>query len=442
MAGNDKKESFISVRAFLSALIVIAILMLATYILTLFIPCEGIPFIRWIASPFLVLSGSDSVTIIGLIIFLLIVGGVFNSLNECGMMQYMIDILAEKYGSSKYKLLAILSLFFMTMGSVVGSFEEVVPLVPFVTALAVKLGWDVFTGVGMSLLSVGCGFAAGVFNPFTVGMAQQLSGLAIFSGAWFRAVCFVFIYLLLLTFLISHAKKVDSGSMLIEESTFERCSSMEKGMKLFAILIGFGIAIVFSSAILTFLQDYTFIIVALMFLIAGTASCFAAKMILKSFSKSFLSGILSMLPAVLMILMASSIKFILQEAGAMSFILETAINAASHLPRWAIILFIYFIVLVMNFFVASGSAKVMMMIPLIIPVAEAFQIPAQLCIVAFAFGDGFSNVFYPTNAALLISLGLANIKYTDWFRWNIKYQSTNLLLTSLLLLLGLAIGLH
>ena len=125
----------------------------------------------------------------------------------------------------------------------------------------------------------------------------------------------------------------------------------------------------------------------------------------------------------------------------MDTILSAAIHAASKFPRWAIILFIYVIVLVMNFFVASGSAKVIMLIPLIVPIAEAFGIPAQLCIVAFAFGDGFSNVFYPTNAALLISLGLAEISYPQWFKWNIKFQTANLILTSLLLLLGLAVGL-
>lgn len=94
----------------------------------------------------------------------------------------------------------------------------------------------------------------------------------------------------------------------------------------------------------------------------------------------------------------------------------------------------------MNFFVASGSAKVFMLIPLIVPIAQAFGISAQLTIVAFAFGDGFSNTFYPTNAALLISLGLADIKYGEWFKYSWKFQCMNLVLTSLLLLLGLAIG--
>ena len=94
----------------------------------------------------------------------------------------------------------------------------------------------------------------------------------------------------------------------------------------------------------------------------------------------------------------------------------------------------------MNFFIPSGSAKAFMLIPLIVPMSEVFGISSQLCILAFAFGDGFSNVFYPTNPALLISLGIAETPYSKWFKHSWKFQVANLLLTSLLLLLGLALG--
>jgi uncharacterized ion transporter superfamily protein YfcC len=141
-----------------------------------------------------------------------------------------------------------------------------------------------------------------------------------------------------------------------------------------------------------------------------------------------------------MILMASSIKYTLEEAKVLDTLLHEAVLLAETMPKWAVILFIYLIVLVMNFFIPSGSAKAFMLIPLIVPMAQIFGISTQLCIVAFAFGDGFSNVFYPTNPALLISLGLAGISYGSWFRWSWKFQTMNLLLTGGLLLFGLAVG--
>ena len=94
----------------------------------------------------------------------------------------------------------------------------------------------------------------------------------------------------------------------------------------------------------------------------------------------------------------------------------------------------------MNFFIASGSAKAFLLMPLIVPVAEVFGISAQLCVVAYAFGDGFSNVFYPTNPVLLISLGLADVDYGKWVKWSLPFQAMNLVLTSGILMFGLLIG--
>ena len=148
----------------------------------------------------------------------------------------------------------------------------------------------------------------------------------------------------------------------------------------------------------------------------------------------------SVLPGVLMILMANSIKFTLVEGNVLDTILNATIATAQSLPRWSVILFIYLIALVMNFFISSGSAKAFLLMPLILPVAEAFDISAQLCVVAYAFGDGFSNTFYPTNPVILISLGIAGIDYGTWAKWSVKFQFMNLILTSALLLIGLVIG--
>ena len=143
---------------------------------------------------------------------------------------------------------------------------------------------------------------------------------------------------------------------------------------------------------------------------------------------------------IMMILMAASIKYILVEGKILDTLVYYAVGAADGMSRAGLILFIYAICLVMNFFIPSGSAQAFLLIPLIVPLAQIFGISPQLCIVAFAFGDGFSNVFYATNPALLISLGLAEIGYGDWVKYSWKFQALNLLLTGSLLLLGLAVG--
>lgn len=462
----EKKGLNIGVRSFITAIAVIFVLMVATYVLTLVIPGGqyariedesgnlmidqqagfsyiegGIPFWKWLLSPFLVLGASGNGALIAVIAFLLVIGGVFNALEQCGLMKYMLDKMVHRFGGVRYRLMAVVTFFFMAMGAMIGSFEECVPLVPIVVALAVKLGWDALTGVGMSLLAVGCGFASGICNPFTVGVAQQLAGLPMFSGAWLRGVAFILIYGLLLLFLRLYAKKIEKPlENRVEETTFAAEKQMDRALYWFVSIVGVGIAAILCSGFIPALQDYTMIIVAVMFLVAGIVATLVSGMTAGILGKAFLGGIGAILPAVVMILMASSIKYTLEQANTLDTILHGAVGLAQKLPDQAVILFIYLIVLIMNFFIPSGSAKAFMLIPLIVPMAQIFGISAQLCVVAFAFGDGFSNVFYPTNPALLISLGLADVGYSDWFKWSWKFQALNLVLTSLLLLLGLAVG--
>ena len=401
----------------------------------------GIPFWKWILSPILVLGSSGSGTIVAVIVFLLVIGGVFNSLTCCGLMKYMLDKTAHKFSAVRYQLMYVISGLFMAMGAMIGSFEECVPLVPIVVALSINLGWDALTGIGMSLLAAGCGFASGVCNPFTVGVAQQLAGLPMFSGVWLRALSFVLIYVLLIYFLITHARKVERPVQVTHVSeSFSHDPAMDRGLTCFVTILGIGICTVLASGFITALQDYTMIIVAVMFLAAGISATLLSGMSGKELDRTAWEGVLNIFPAVLMILMASSIRYTLEEAHILDTILHAAVGIAQNLPTWCVILFIYFLVLLMNFFIPSGSAKAFMLIPLIVPMAQVFGISAQLCVVAFAFGDGFSNVFYPTNPALLISLGLAGVGYSDWFKWSWKFQFLNLLLTGAILLLGLCIG--
>ena len=393
---KEKQKMEASVKSFITAIVVIFVMMILTYALTFMIPGGYIPFWKWILSPILVLFAEDAGSLIAIIALLIVLGGVFNSLDKFGILRLLLDKVTMKFGKSRRVLLAVIPLFFMGLGSAAGFFEECVPLVPVVVALAIRLGWDALTGLGMSILAAGCGFAAGVCNPFTVGVAQELAGLPMFSGLWYRAVAFVLIYILLMVFLLVYVKKIEKP---MDEKMLEdmgngsvRQIAHSSGSRLWKLAI------------------------------------------------TFKDGVMSVLPGVLLILMANSIRFTLMEGNILDVILQGAVSMASEMPRWGVILFIYGLVLFLNFFIPSGSAKAFLLMPLIMPTAEAFGISAQLCVMAFAFGDGFSNVFYPTNPVLLISIGLANVSYGTWVKWSGKFQLVNVILTSALLLVGLAIG--
>lgn len=393
---KEKPKMEAGVKSFITAIVVIFAMMVLTYALTIIIPGGYIPFWKWILSPILVLFAKDSGSMIAIIALLVVLGGIFNTLDKFGVLRLLLDKVTAKFGKSRRVLLAVIPLFFMVIGSAAGTFEECVPLVPVVVALAIRLGWDALTGLGMSILAAGCGFAAGVCNPFTVGVAQELAGLPMFSGMWYRAVAFLIIYILLMLFLMIYVRKIEKP---MDEKMLEGIGS------------GNVRQIAYSS---------------------GSR--------LWKIGITFKEGVVSVLPGVLLILMANSIRFTLLEGNILDVILQGAVSLASGMPRFGVILFIYGLVLILNFFIPSGSAKAFLLMPLIVPLAEAFDISAQLCVVAFAFGDGFSNVFYPTNPVLLISIGLANVSYGTWAKWSGKFQLINLFVTGALLLLGLAIN--
>jgi uncharacterized ion transporter superfamily protein YfcC len=476
MEKQTKRVFNVGTRSFITALIILFLLMMLTYALTLFLPAGeyqrvitdgketivpgtyqnvagGLPLWRWLLSPFLALGSAGSGTVIAIIAFLLVIGGAFHALDEAGVLSYMFNRVYRAFETRKYRLLLLVSLFFMGLGAFVGSFEECVPLVPIAVALAYSLGWDALVGLGMSLLAVGFGFSTGVVNPFTVGVAQQLVGLPMFSGIWMRLLTFVLIYGLLIAFLVPYAKKIERNpakSMIYDPAMADRWAALrtdyvedkrkDRALIWFAIVLGTGILMILLSSFVPFLQDIIMPLIAVIFLVAGTVSSLVSGMRLKAYLKSFGKGMLDILPAVLLILMANSIRYTMTESKILDTILYQTVQLTQNATSGVVVLMIYALALVLELFISSGSAKAFLLMPLIAPIADLSGISRQIAVLAYAFGDGFSNVFYPTNPVLLISLGIVGIGYGKWFKWSAKIQGAVLVLTCALLLFANSIG--
>lgn len=463
-------------RTFFSAVIIIGCLMIAAGILTQVVPAgefqrefvdgrevvvpgtfsyveaANYPIWRWFTAPFEVLWGPDSLMIITIIIFILIIGGSFAVLDHAGVLAAAIKRIVAAVGQRKYLLLCLITLFFMLFGSLLGIFEEMVPLVPLAVALALSLGWDSLTGLGMSLLATAFGFSAAIANPFTIGVAQRIAGLPAFSGAGYRTAIFVLTYGLLIAFLIFHAKRVEKNprSSSVWQEDEERRGGKEQGelgsapvkrgplVWFVGALIGVVGVIIFASLI-PGLSDFTMPLVALLFLAGGLGAGLLAGS--GGVFRAFGRGVLGILPGVLLIMMAMSVKFIISQGGIMDSVLHYAADTISHTSPAGASLLTYGVVLVMNFFIGSATAKAFLLMPLLTPLADLVGITRQVAVLAFAFGDGFSNVLYPTNPVLLIALGLTVVSYPKWFRWVIGLQLAVLVLTGLLLLGGVALNL-
>ena len=395
--------------------------------------------IRWLTAPFEVLAGPDGLTIIVIILFLLFLGGAFTVLNHSGALVYLVWLLGKKFSKRRYLLISLISLFFMLLGTSAGIFEESVLLAPIAVALSVGLGFDVITGLFISLLSTGFGFAAGVFNPFTTGVAQKLIGIPLFSGAGYRMICFVIIYAILTVFIQIYARRhsknigdTDSGQPNVTDR-----EGSKRALIVFIALLGSLFAWVALTSVVRSLADYTMPALAVLFLTGGILSGAVSKMGTKKILKSLLDGLVGVAPGVLLILMASSVKFIMSQSQVMDTLLYTAHNAMDGLIPEASALSTYLLVLVLNFFIGSGSAKAFLVMPIVAPLSTLSGVPLQTAVLSFLFGDGFSNVFYITNPVLLITLGITGVSYADWFKKTWILQVVILIATAALVLITL-----
>jgi uncharacterized ion transporter superfamily protein YfcC len=463
-------------KAFLTSIIILLVLMLTAYFVSVSLPAGSfqrtmengreivvpgtftyidkapLPMWRVLTAPLEVLWGPDSLMVIVISLFILLIGGSFAVLDRAGVLTALVGMVVRKFGHNKTLLLLTVTLVFMLFGSLLGILEEIIPLVPLVVALALSLGWDSLTGLGMSLLAAGFGFSSAIANPFTIGVAQRLAGLPVFSGALFRVLVFVLSYLLLAAFLLWHTRRIEADPQKSpvwqedlargkdKEKAFAQATAPFRSILWFALtLVAIG-AVVAGASLVPGLADLSLPLVGLLFVLGGVGAGLLAGLGVKTW-RAFAAGVAGIAPGILLILMAMSVKLIIHQAGVLDTLLyQASLAIAGAKPQTAAVL-TYGLVLIMNFFIGSASAKAFLVIPLIAPLADLVGISRQVAVLAFAFGDGFSNILYPTNPILLIALGLTVVSYPRWFRFVIGLQLAMVILCILLLLLAVAVGL-
>jgi uncharacterized ion transporter superfamily protein YfcC len=478
---EEKAGAQISQRAFIQSIVILFALMIAAGVLTLVVPPGSYtrevqngremiqpesyhvvsrpdyPVWRWFTAPFEVLGGPDGVTIIVIIVFLLMVGVSFAVLDKSGILKYALARLVQKFGGRKYVLLLLITFFFMMVGAFFGIFEEVVPLVPIMIALSYSLGWDTLVGLGMSILATNLGFSAAVTNPFTIGVAQKIAGLPLFSGIGLRLLIFGAIYGVVGTFLVLYARKIErnpQASDVYEEDKRNRAKyahlqfdvDLTGGLKMKPVLIWLVIFLILILAVLVSgpfvpaITDVSLPLVGLLFLIGGVGAGLISGSGRGKTWQAALEGLVGIAPAIPLILMASSVKWIVVQGGIMDTLLHSAAGTISQASPFAAAVIIYFLALVIELFVASGSAKAFLMMPILLPLADLVGVTRQVAVTAYCFGDGFSNLAYPTNPVLLICLGLTVVSYPRWLKWTAKLWFWVLLAT--IAFLGIAVAVN
>lgn len=476
---NETDTIRINKNTFIQSIIILAVLMVLAGILTLIIPSglydrtvlngreviipdsyhqiasPDFPIWRWFTAPIEVLWGPDSLTIIVIILFIMIVSGAFTILQKSGVLNVILESLIARFAQRKYTLLLLISFFFMAIGAFFGIFEETIPLVPIIVGLSISMGWDSLVGLGMSILATNLGFSAAISNPFTIGVAQEIAELPLFSGAWYRLIIFAAIYLIFAVFITRYAKMIEKDPQKSPvykldqklSSSFSQHPSTEDGTHSYrAAIIWLGVffTLIISSLLagplLPAISDYLLPIVGLLFLFAGFGVGLLSGNKLGKTGSYFLGGVFGLAPGIILILMAASIKHIVTQGEVMDTILYSTSRILSSTPPSITIILIYLLALVIEIFIGSGSAKAFLLMPILTPIGDLVGLNRQLIVTAYCFGDGFSNLAYPTNPVLLIVLGLTVVSYTQWMRWTMKLWAWIILATIAFLLIGYWIG--
>lgn len=413
----------------------------------------GIALWRVITAPGRVFASEDGLTIIMISLFLLVMSGIFNLLEKTDGMRILISRIIGKLRGRTGAVVCITVLIFMLFGSFFGMFEELVTLLPIMIVFMLSLKQDTMMALGTCLLAACFGFSAAITNPFSVGLASQYVGVSPAEGLWLRVIFFVLIYGTVCLFLLAYHKKLQrdpkaslsySNDCAKRENLSVEITALNaeerRIFRIYAAFFGIQGLILIAIATVRAISGLAIPILAASFLIFGIiAGLLVCKKPGKVF-KPLLKGAVAMLPAVLMIALASSVKLVMTESGILDTIMHFALNLLMGKNKFIAILMIYALILFLQIFIGSASAKIVLVMPIVMPIARALGISPALVILTYCMADGFSDAIIPTNPVLLIGLSMANVSYGKWVKWTWKLQLFVFLLSVLILLFGVAIG--
>ena len=414
---------------------------------------EGISFGRVLTAPARVFASEDALSIIMISAFLLIMSGIFNILEQTGGVKTFVESIMRRLRDRGGPVVCITVLIFMLFGSFFGMFEELVTLLPLIIVFMLSMKMDTMVGLGACLLAACFGFSTAITNPFSVGTAAQFAGIPASSGAWLRIIFFGIVYLVLCVFLMNYIRRLEkdpkasptyAADELRRQNLLEELGDVpdnqQKIFRTYACFFAIQGVLLVAVACIRAISGFAIPILAASFLITGLICGFIVAGKPGPVLKSFLRGAVSMLPAVVMIALASSVKLVMVESNIIDTVMQFVLNLLIGRGKFVTILLIYALILFLQLFIGSASAKIFLVMPIVLPITNALGISPQLVILTYCMADGFTDVILPTNPVLLIGLSMAKVSYFKWLKWTWKLQLGLFVISVAVLLFGTVIG--
>ena len=364
----------------------------------------------------------------GIIVFILVVGGAFWLLNATGAVTAGIGRFIARVGKRDKLVLAAVTVLFSLAGAVFGMSEETIPFVGIVVPLVVSMGYDAFMGMLVVYVASNVGFSSAFLNPFTVGIAQGMADLPLFSGMGYRIFCWAFLTILLTVFVVVYAhktRKEPAAAVAVADTPLTHRQGWILGVLLLTVIF----LIVGVACWDWYLPEITGLFLG-MGIVCGIIAGFSANRI----ADELIAGAKDILSAALVVGFASGIIVLLQDGKVVDSILHTMQEGLDGTGRAGSLTAMYGIQALINFVIPSATAKAAITIPIMAPFSDMVGVSRQAMVLAFQFGDGFTNMLTPTSGVLMAALAMARIPYAEWVKWIWKMVAVLLVLGLLLLL--------
>lgn len=357
------------------------------------------------------------------IIFVLLTGGSFGVINATGTINTVVNNIVQRYGKKENIIIPMVMIIFSLAGAIFGTAEEALPLYPIFITLALALGFDKLTGVALVLLGTGSGFVAGFLNPFTVGIAQEISGLPLFSGMGLRIIAYLVFVSTTIIYVYIYARKIKrvSNKHLDEYNTDNQVNMnldylpklQKKNIRVIMVLL-----VSFTFLLIGVIKWKFYILeISTTFLIMGIMSGIVGELKSGRIVSEFIKGASSLVYGALIIGLAKSVMVIMQYANIMDTVIYQLSLIIKGFSPYISAIAMFFVQSIINLFITSGSGQAAVTMPIMKNIADISHISRQTAVLAFQFGDGFSNVVSPTSGYFMAALALGGIKWKEWVKW-------------------------
>ena len=380
-------------------------------------------------------SGSKYGTAVGIIMFMLVIGGAFGIVMRTGTIDNGILALIRHTRGNEILFIPALFILFSLGGAVFGMGEEAVAFAIIIAPLMVRLGYDSITTVLVTYIATQIGFASSWMNPFCVVVAQGIAGVPVLSGSGLRIVVWVIATLIGLIFTMVYASRVKKNPLLSrvhESDRFFREKQADVEQRPFTF--GDWLVLIVLTAVMVWV--IWGVIVNAWFIPEIASQFFTMGLVIG------IIGVVFRLNGMTVNTMASSFtegaRMMIAPALLVGFAKGILLLVGNGEAAWFMLLF----QAVFNFFVTSGSGQAALTMPLLAPLGDLVGVNRQVTVLAFQFGDGFSHIIYPTSASLMATLGVCRVDFRNWLKVGATLLGLLFIMSSVVVIGAQLMGYH